>query len=75
MGWREISGASSLTGVCAGSVALPESAIDGSGGICASSGEGSLLIGYTWMVDIEAAAIVSSRGIFTTSGEGSLGIR
>ena len=45
MGWREISDASGLTGVYSGSVALLEAAIDGSGGICASSGEGNLLRG------------------------------
>ena len=32
------------------------------------SGEGSLLGGYTWMMDIEGAAIVPSRGIAATSG-------
>ena len=33
--------------------------MDGSGGICASSGEGSLLNRYTWTVNIEEAAIGS----------------
>ena len=34
-------------------MALYETAIKSSGGICASSGEGSLLGGYTRMIDIE----------------------
>ena len=72
MGLREISIAVILTGVYAGSVELQEVAIDGIGGICASSGEGSPLIGCSWMVDIEEAAFGSSRGIFATLGEGSL---
>ena len=58
--------------MCAGSVALQEAAIDSSVGICAFSGKGSLLLGYTWMVDIEGAGFVNCRGIFATSGEGSL---
>ena len=61
--------------MCAGSVALEEAVVEGSGGIRASSGEGSLWGGCTWTVDIEAAALISSRGIFATSGEGSLKIR
>ena len=71
-GGRENSGAGSLAGVCAGSVALQEAAIDGSGVICPSSGEESQLPGYTWTVNIEEAAIVSSNNIFPTSGEWSL---
>ena len=61
-----------LTGKCGGSVALYETAMKSSGGICASSGEGKLLGGYTWTIDIEGAAIVPSGGITATLGEGSL---
>ena len=61
-----------LTGKCGGSVALYETAMQSSGGICASSAAGSRLQGYTRMMDMEAAAIVPSGGIAATSGEGSL---
>ena len=44
-----------LTVMCGGSVALYETALKSSG---ASLGEGSLLGGYTRMMDIEGAAIV-----------------
>ena len=49
-----------------------KTAMEGSGGICASLGEGSLLGGYTRTIDIEGAGIVRSGGIVATSGEGSL---
>ena len=61
-----------LTGMCGVSVALYETAMKSSGGICASLGEGSLLGGYTKMMDIEGAAIVPSGGITATLGEGRL---
>ena len=61
-----------LTGMYGGSVALYETAMESSGGIRASAGEGSLLEGYTRTMDIEGAAIIPSGGITATSGEGSL---
>ena len=48
--------------MCDGPVALQAVAIHGSGGDCASSCEGSPLIGCSWMVDIMRAALISSRG-------------
>ena len=61
-----------LTTGCDHSVDVQHAVAVSRAAICASSGEGSLLEGYTWTVDIKGAAIVSRNAFVASSGKCSL---